>query len=475
VSSGLESLSREDLLALLALQQQQIEDLKSTVVRLTEEVTELRARLGRNSGNSSMPSSSDVFVKPERRKKPSSGRSRGKQPGAPGASLELVERPDVELDLFPEDCSGCGTALPKVSAGFTRRQCHDIPQLSVQVTETRWHKVRCGCGQVTAAPVPGDVPDCPYYGPQLAALAVYLLVYQHVPVERAAELIADVTGAQPSTGWIASQLVKAAGLVDVPNKLIMALLIFASVLHADETATNVAGAKSWLHVACTDKLALFTLAPRSKAGAALGGALPNVAGGTMVHDALWLYRGFPEADHQLCVAHVVRELTACDERFPGQIWAPQIRWTLAEMIKEADRARAGARDHVPPDRLRRLEIYYDSAVTVGLGHHPVNPLTDKQSKETNLLLRLTVHKHDYLRFTRDLAVSATNNQAERDLRPVKTQLKISGCHASKAGAENWLAVRSYLVTAIKHGLGAFDVIRQAIAGQPWMPPLAAFV
>ncbi|WP_370352468.1 DUF6444 domain-containing protein [Catenulispora sp. EB89] len=84
VVGGLESPSREDLLALLALQQRQIEDPKSTVVRLTDEVVELRARLGRNSGYSSMPQSSDMFVKPERRKKRSSGQPRGKQPGAPG-------------------------------------------------------------------------------------------------------------------------------------------------------------------------------------------------------------------------------------------------------------------------------------------------------------------------------------------------------------------------------------------------------
>ena len=470
MSSGLESLSREDLLALLELQQRQIEDLKSTVAALNDKVRDLESRLGRNSGNSSMPPSSDMFVKPERRKKPSSGRPRGKQSGAGGTSLALVEHPDVEVDVFPPTCAGCGAVLPEVSAGFARRQCHDVPPISVQVTETRWHKVRCGRGVVTTTPVPGDVPDCPYYGPQLATLAVYLLVYQHVPVGRAAELIADVTGARPSTGWIASQLVKAAGLVDAPNKLIMALLILASVLHADETATNVAGAKSWLHVAATDKLALFTLAPRSKAGAAAGGVLPNFVG-TMVHDALWLYRGYPEAEHQLCCAHVIRELTAADERFPGQIWAPQIRWALAEMIKEADRARAEGLDHVPPERLRRWEVYYDSAVQVGLQHHPVNPFTDKQSKETNLLLRLRDDRDDYLRFTRDLAVAATNNQAERDLRPIKTQLKISGCHASKTGAENWLAVRSYLVTAIKHGLGAYDALRQAIIGHPWMPSI----
>jgi transposase len=470
VSSGLESLSREDLLALLELQQRQIEDLKSTVAALNDKVRDLESRLGRNSGNSSMPPSSDAFVKPVRRKKPSSGRPRGKQPGVGGTSLALVEHPDVQVDVFPEACCGCGAVLPKVSVGFARRQCHDIPPISVHLTETRWHKVRCGCGAVTAEPVPDGVPDCPYYGPHLAALAVYLLVYQHIPVERSAELIQDVTGAAPSTGWIAAQLAKAAGLVDAPNKLIMTLLVLASVLHADETATNVAGAKSWLHVACTDKLALFTLAPRSKVGAAAGGVLPNFVG-TMVHDALWLYRGFPDAEHQLCCAHVIRELTAADERFPGQIWAPQLRWAIAKMIKEADQARAQGLHHVPPERLRRWEIYYDSAVQAGLQHHPVNPLTDKQSKETNLLLRLRDDRDDYLRFTWDLTVPATNNQAERDLRPIKTQMKISGCHASKTGAQNWLAIRSYIVTAIKHGLGAFDAIRRAIIGEAWMPPL----
>jgi hypothetical protein len=42
------------------------------------------------------------------------------------------------------------------------------------------------------------------YGPNLRAPAVYLLLFKHVPVERAAALIADVTGKSVSTGWVAS-------------------------------------------------------------------------------------------------------------------------------------------------------------------------------------------------------------------------------------------------------------------------------
>jgi len=169
---------------------------------------------------------------------------------------------------------------------------------------------------------------------------------------------------------------------------------------------------------------------------------------------------------------VIRELTWCDERFAAEHWAAQIRWAIAEMIKEAAKAKSEGLDHVPPERLRRWHIYYDSGVQVGLDLHPLDPASGAQSKQTNLLLRLRDDRDAYLRFTTDLTVPATNNQAERDLRPVKTQLKISGCHASKTGAENWLAIRSYLVTATKHGLGALDAIGRAITGDAWMPPIA---
>lgn len=62
VSSGLEELSREELLALVAAQAQMIERLQAQVVALTVRVAELERRLGRNSGNSSMPPSLDDVV-----------------------------------------------------------------------------------------------------------------------------------------------------------------------------------------------------------------------------------------------------------------------------------------------------------------------------------------------------------------------------------------------------------------------------
>ena len=193
----------------------------------------------------------------------------------------------------------------------------------------------------------------------------------------------------------------------------------------------------------------------------------------MVHDAYFqLYDGYPNASHQLCCAHVIRELTAQHELFAAQVWAGQIRWALSQLIKQARRAREAGLPKIPPQWIGLYLRIYHQGVAVGLRLHPRTHPNAAQSDATNLLERLRDHAPRYLRFTDDLHVEPTNNLAERDQRPVKTQIKISGCHQSEAGAATWLALRSYVSSAVKHGTSAFEALRLAMTGSPWMPPIA---
>ena len=76
---------------------------------------------------------------------------------------------------------------------------------------------------------------------------------------------------------------------------------------------------------------------------------------------------------------------------------------------------------------------------------------------------------DYLRFARDLRVPFTNNAAEQAIRMSKLRIKISGCMRSMAGAEEFCAIRSYLATAARHGIGALEALTRAFQGRPWIP------
>ncbi|MEV6865952.1 transposase [Streptosporangium subroseum] len=169
---------------------------------------------------------------------------------------------------------------------------------------------------------------------------------------------------------------------------------------------------------------------------------------------------------------MVRELTAAEQDHPDQRWHRQIRWALAELNTQAKAAKdAGLADIAPERALIYLQSYH-RGVAVGLSLHPRAP-GRKQSPTRNLLQRLRDRAADVLRFAdQPSLVPMTNNTGERALRPVKTQVKISGCHQSEAGATAWLAVRSYLDSARKHGLSAFHAIHRAFTGNLWMPPVA---
>jgi transposase len=70
-------------------------------------------------------------------------------------------------------------------------------------------------------------------------------------------------------------------------------------------------------------------------------------------------------------------------------------------------------------------------------------------------------------------VPFSNNQAERDLRPAKTQLKISGCHRSDTGTRNWLTIRSYASTCRKNRIHILTALHNALGRNLWTPGLAA--
>jgi len=107
-----------------------------------------------------------------------------------------------------------------------------------------------------------------------------------------------------------------------------------------------------------------------------------------------------------------------------------------------------------------------------MGHDEHGTATGRRSKAHNLLLRLERYEPDVLRFAHDFRVPFGNNQAEQDIRMVKLQQKISGCWRTHEGAQRFLAVRSYISTARKHGHDALEVLGTLAAGQPWLPDAA---
>ena len=195
-------------------------------------------------------------------------------------------------------------------ARIIRRQVFNIPQITVRVVEHRLLSRRCSCGRVTQAAGPAGVSAPVQYGPHAAAIAVYLCLGQHLPVERTAGLLAELFGTPMAAGTVAAWTTRAAAGLAPFTAAARQALAGAELVHADETGLRVAGRLHWLHVASSTRFtALFCHRQRGKEAIDAAGVLPHCTG-TLVHDAFAPYARYPAATHALCNAHLLRELIA---------------------------------------------------------------------------------------------------------------------------------------------------------------------
>ena len=458
----------------------------AAIAELQAKVERLERLVSRNSGNSSFPPSMDAQPgrkRPKPRRRPGDGgRGPGKQPGAPGSFLAWSASPDERVAVFPQGRCGCGAALAGASdlGVVASHQQVEIPLVTARVIQYDRHVVACGCGKVrqAAAPAGAGSPGTVTYGPNLQAWCVYLVVAHAVPVHRCAELVESLTGAAPSAGFVHGLLARAAAAVGTVNTLIRSLVIASPAVCCDETPVRAgpgpAWRKRWLLVAATPLLTCYMLGDRTIASFS-GFVLPDLAG-AMVHDRYHAcdHPRLGALTHQLCCAHLLRDLADAAESYPDACWPAQITAALTGLIHAANQAREQGLAAVPATTAAPFITAYRSATTAGLADLAARPGATRRHHRQHrqrLLEDLRDRENDVLRFTTDLRIPPTTNQAERDLRPAKTQEKISGRLRSEQTTRDRYAIRGYLSTATKHGTDALTALRAAICGNPWMPPI----
>jgi transposase len=250
---------------------------------LARRVSELERQAGKDSSNSGkQPSSDSIYTKKkpaDRSSRERGVRSPGKQPGAEGSTMKLIDNPNETHQCPPAACCGCGADLAGEPVWAERRhQVTDIePAPAPTVTEYRAQSKQCpGCGTTSVGELPSHVKARAGFGPETHAQAANLLAH-HVPVYRSTLLLAQMAGIAVSTGWMASVRGKAAALVASSGFMehVAALLRTAAAVHVDETPARAAGGTRYVHLACTRYLSHLHTGTRSADDIDAGGVLPG--------------------------------------------------------------------------------------------------------------------------------------------------------------------------------------------------------
>jgi len=370
-------------------------------------------------------------------------------------------------------CKECGSTLENVEVeAYERRQVFDIPPVNLIVTEHKSQIKTCPCcGKLNKAVFPESVKYPVQYGPNILASAIYCKNYQFVPYDRISELFEDIMGIKICPATIIRAERECFQNLEEFENVIREKLLASPVVNFDETGMKIEGKRHWLHVASNEKYTCYFAHPKRGAEAIDSmGILPEFKG-IAVHDG-WKPYNVYDCDHALCNAHLQRELTGIEENYKQQ-WAKEMNELLTEMKKYTDECKEQLKE-LDFEQIKALEERFDAIIIKAIEENPHSLNPQKQGKRgknpktkaRNLLDRFMEHKEEILRFLTDLKVPFENNQAERDIRMMKLQQKISGTFRTIRGAEAFCRIRAYISTGKKNNLPVLEGIRAALIGAP---------
>lgn len=476
----IEALTKQvaDLTALVQTLTESNTALTETIKELQETISELQRQLNQNSQNSSKPPSSDGFNKPNpqsQRKK--SGKKQGGQKGHPGAHMSVPHKPDEFRKHLPKQCISCPHLDKCVLKGdvFTcgEKRYEVNAVITTKVTEHQSVQVvSCPCGgESLSGEFPEGIRAYVQYGDSVSVLAGLLSSYGAVSTMRIHVLLGSLLGVSLSTGTIQSMVSKCAQKVGGTLETIKSMLIGSKVANFDETGTDVNGRTLWVHNSSTPELTYQTISKnRGQVGMDDNGVLTEF-GGIAVHDCWSPYWKYDGITHAVCNAHLLRELTGIEQNRPEHQWAPGFKTLLRSMKKACAKAAAKEKTELSYYYLHKFNTEYDRLMEMANEECPPPPDPPqkkkgrkKKGKERSLIERLTALKASVCLFVRDFTVPFDNNQAERDVRNVKTKTKVSGCFRTESGAQYYLDIMSYISTGRKHGVSAYEALTAAFSG-----------
>ena len=460
----------------IAQQAQQISELQASLQVALSRIAELEAMLGQNSRNSSRPPSSDGLAKQPAFPR-SSGKRRGGQPGHRGDTLRMVGQADQVVLHKVADVCQCGNALSEVSGQLTaKRQVFDLPPQALVVTEHRTECKACpGCGKVHQGVFPEDVSAPVQYGHKVKALVSLLSVGHNMPTGAIKSLFTDLFGYALNESTIQSANACYYERLALEEAIIRDQLGKQALIHVDETGGRVAGQLHWLHVACSSLFTYF-FGHNKRGGQALQDPKSVLPGydGWVVHDCWLSYFTGGQYKHALCGAHLLRELTALIER--GSHWAIQMHTLLMSTYLATEQGTGTLSSVALQATIGQYQTILQQANREEPPPEPrgrglARPGRPKQSKGRNLMDRLVKHQSAVLAFAQHEVVPFTNNLAERDIRPWKTKLKVSGCFRATIGADYYARIRSFISTARKQHKSVFTELCRVLNGESFLRDL----
>ncbi len=424
-----------------------IEQLQRRIAELEQRLSELERAAKRQA---------TPFARQQRKKHP-------KRPGRKAGQGRFTFRPRPAPDQVAETKEQPLAACPVCGGPVTDVKDHeqfvaDIPEVQPRVTRYVTHSGHCAhCGQRVRSRHPEQISDATgaagvVIGPRAKALAADLKHRLGVPYGKVAEILAVGFGLPVSRGGLCQADARLAAQARPVYAELIDLIRQSAVAHADETGWRIGTLAAWLWVFTNRDLTVYTIATRrghevvvEVLGATFAGILVSDCFTAYDHQALaaWL--------KQKCVGHLLKDLSELNaSKTRGAV---RFARDVTAVLRAALQLRDQKRTLTPADfaaQAAQLEAQLDALIDTR------RQLTDPDN--ARFAKRLRKQREHLLRFLYVDGLDATNNQAERMLRPAVITRKTGGCNRTAGGAEVHSILASVLTTCRQQGFSILDAL-----------------
>lgn len=459
--------SKGDIVELLI----QLEDLQKLCVQLREEIsaltkenTDLKNKCGhlihqmhRDYENSSLPSSAKPNHKKIKNSRKPTTRTPGAQPGHPGHKRPHLEPTDFLSIPVPDSVLDHPDYY--LTGKIITKQLVDI-SVSTHVTEFSTPEYRNRLtGSRGHAPFPAGVVNDTNYGENVKALAFLLKDYCNVSIDKTQELIEGITNGKIilSKGTIAGLTQKFSVSTQAERNRIFQRLLQYPVMYSDATNARVNGRSSFVIVCANDNEMLYFFREH-KGHEGLKGTPVEQYQQTLVHDHDKTYYNYG-ANHQECLAHVLRYLQDSIDNEPHLSWNSQMKEFISSMIHETRENRSSLSDTL-------IESYYsryDAILKLGHSEYQNSPPDKYYRDGFNLLKRMTAYRDNHLLFLAHPEIDYTDNLSERALRKYKRKQKQAVSFRSNSSVEFLCNAMSIIETRRLQGANIYNTVREVFS------------
>jgi len=445
--NDLAQMSHDELIDLVLAQAGEIEALRLKLEKGKKPAT--------NSGNSSQPPSKDQKGnQPAKRQK----HKHGPPQGHVKFERKFVSQPEHVIEIKPKACRQCQADLEEVELLLADvNQITELPKAKAEVIEVRQYSAECpGCGAHETDEPPAGLEMERSFGARLEATVVYYRQEQHMSYVRTQAAMRNLHGVEMSQGGIDKIMQRAGSKAIDALKPIEQAIQQSTVIHSDETGSRVDGNNWWQWVFCSLTAVLHVIR-FNRSVDVVKEVMGDHQAEVWVSDCYLPQMKAPSKQHQLCLAHQLRNLQAVVEQVPQHFWARHVQLVLRYTI-HLHNQRHKLSEAAFVNRVARIERRFDQLLKRDLD----------PPEACRLQRRYQKHRDAVFLFLYRTDVSPTNNISERYLRPSVIHRKVTGGFRSDWGAHAYAALKSVIDTAALANINPYDAI-QNLFGMPSLP------